>query len=111
MVSTLVEILSFFSNLGFECKALGLEKNNFGSMLITSVGSGAFKIEDGYAPLLGFTHTVGVATICSIKQRNKLQLDGSYVKKEVITVNVSLDHRYLDGMLCAKLLKEVRLIN
>ncbi len=90
-----------------ESKALGLEKNNFGTMMITSVGSGAFKIEDGYAPLLGFTHTVGVTTICAIKQKNKLQLDGSYLKKDIITVNVSLDHRYLDGMLCAKILKEV----
>lgn len=101
--------MSFLSNIGLQCKALGLEKNNFGTLMITSVG-GAMKIDDGYAPLLGFTHTVGVITLCAIKSKNILQLDGSYKKEEILTINASLDHRYVDGVLGAKLNKEAKKI-
>ena len=110
MISVLIEVVGFLSNLGIDCKALGVERNAFGTGMISSVGSPDMKVEDGFAPLCGFTHTAGVVTICSIKERNKLQLDGSYKKEDTITVNVSLDHRYGDGMISAKLAKEVRII-
>lgn len=75
-------------------------------MIITSVG-GSLKIEDGFAPLVGFSHTVGVITICTIKKKKLLQKDGTYTFKEIIPINVALDHRYMDGILASKLISEV----
>mmetsp|Transcript_23244 Transcript_23244/g.24181 ORF Transcript_23244/g.24181 Transcript_23244/m.24181 type:complete len:311 (-) Transcript_23244:68-1000(-) len=110
VVGVLLEIVGFLSNLGLNIKSLGVESHTFGSMMITSVGSPSFNVEDGYAPLLGFTHTVGVATICTVKTKSILQKDGSLLKKEVITMNFALDHRYIDGVLGAKLARELATI-
>lgn len=73
--------------------------------MVTSLGN--FKIEDAYAPLLNFVHSVGVLTICSTQKKKILQLDGSEIEDEQTTLNFSLDHRYMDGVLIAKVIKSI----
>lgn len=101
-----MEVVGFLSNIGVSIKALGIEKNAFGTLIVTSIG-GAFKIEDAYAPLFPSGHTIGVATICSTTRTKLLNKSGEEIEDELMTLNFALDHRYMDGMLIAKLIKEI----
>ena len=85
---------------------IGLKKNQFGSVIITSLGS--LKLKDVYVPLCPFTQTAGVFACCSTYKKNIGNPDGSIVEKEYLPVNFSIDHRYVDGVLCAKMVREAR---
>jgi pyruvate/2-oxoglutarate dehydrogenase complex dihydrolipoamide acyltransferase (E2) component len=105
----LTELVGFLGNIGINCKALGIERNAFGTLMVTSIG-GEFKIEDAYAPLLSFTHCVGVATICSSQKKIIYEMDGSSKEDELMTINFALDHRYVDGVLISKVIKAINQI-
>ena len=104
--SILMEVVGFLSNLGITFKPLGIEANAFGTVMVTSVG-GSFSIEDAYAPLLSFTYTVGVLTLCSTQKKRTINKNGEVSEEEFLGLNCALDHRHMDGMLIAKLIKEV----
>jgi hypothetical protein len=35
--------------------------------------------------------------------------DGSFTEKDILPVNLALDHRYFDGAVAAKIMKEVQI--
>ncbi len=45
----MLEVAGFLSNIGIKNKELGVNKNMFGSFLVSSVGT--FKVDNAYAPL------------------------------------------------------------
>lgn len=104
----LIQFLAFFANLGLRIKSLGIEPSPFGTFIITSVG--AFNIEDAYAPLIDFSYTMGVVTINSIVKEKILMKNGDYQENEVMNINFSIDHRYMDGAVGAKLIREMKII-
>lgn len=105
--SFICEIVGFFSNLGCRIPSLGVEPNAFGSLIISSIG-GSLGIEDGFAPLLSFSYTMGIATICSCREKTKINRDGKEEVEEVITLNFNLDHRYMDGVLISKVIQRIK---
>ena len=110
--------------MGINCKALGVKniffyifsfltiyffilqvaKNQYGSVIITSLGG--FHLKNVYVPLCPFTQTSGVFANCEIKKKRILNKDGSYTETEYLPVNFTLDHRFIDGVLSAKMVKE-----
>lgn len=89
-------------------------------MLISSVGS--LKLSDAYAPLCrkkyifkilfaAFTYTSCVATVCSTKKKKTLHKDGSITEEEFLPVNMAIDHRFIDGAIGAKMIREVNNTN
>lgn len=64
--------------------------------------------EDIYLPLKPFTQTVGVFSTSTCLHLKTLQENGKYEEKDVFPVNFTLDHRYVDGMLSAKMVKHAR---
>ena len=48
-----------------------------------------------------------VLAICSLYKKNVLNKDGSYSEKIYLPLYFTVDHRYIDGVLGAKLSKEV----
>lgn len=83
-----------------------MQYNLFGSVLVTSLES--INVKDVYAPLCPFSQTAGVFTCCNIFKKKILNQDGIYEEKEFLPVNFSIDHRYVDGVLCAKMVREAR---
>lgn len=51
-----------------------------------------------------------VVAICAVNKKNVLNKDGTYTEKSFLPLYFTCDHRFIDGMLGAKLVKEV-LIN
>jgi hypothetical protein len=58
--------------------------------------------------ITAFTNTEGVFTLCAMKKKKILQVDGSYLESEYLPAFICLDHRYLDGALGAKLIKKTK---
>ena len=50
-----------------------------------------------------------VIAICSTNKKNVLNKDGTNTEKSYLPLNFTCDHRYIDGVLGAKLVKEVNL--
>jgi len=57
--------------------------------------------------LIAFSHTSGVITLCSLKRKRILNKDGTFTEKDILPVNLALDHRYFDGAVAAKIMREV----
>ena len=53
------------------------------------------------------THTAGVVTLCTEQNRKKLKKDGTYDEYSYIPAYSTTDHRYLDGVLGAKMINKV----
>ena len=50
-----------------------------------------------------------IIAICATNKKNVLNKDGTYTEKSYLPLNFTCDHRYIDGVLGAKLVKEVNL--
>jgi pyruvate/2-oxoglutarate dehydrogenase complex dihydrolipoamide acyltransferase (E2) component len=48
-----------------------------------------------------------VVAICSINKKKVLNKDGSYTEKSYLPLNFTCDHRFIDGVIGAKLVREV----
>lgn len=48
-----------------------------------------------------------VVAICAVSKKKELNKDGSYTEKNYLPLHFTCDHRFIDGMLGAKLVKEV----
>ena len=75
---------------------IGLKKNQFGSVIITSLGS--LRLKDVYVPLCPFAQTAGVFACCSTFKKPTVNPDGSVTEKEYLPVNFTIEHRYVDGV-------------
>ena len=102
----MLDISGILSTFGISIPMIGLKKNQFGSVIITSLGS--LRLKDVYVPLCPFTQTAGVFACCSTFKKPTVNPDGSVTEKEYLPVNFTIDHRYVDGVLCAKMVREAR---
>jgi hypothetical protein len=76
---------------------------------------GGFKLNRAYAPLcrknlikLAFTYTCGVLVLGCSKFKKTLNKDGTMTEQERLPVHLSIDHRYADGAIAAKMIKQIK---
>lgn len=65
--------------------------------------------EDIYLPLKPFTQTAGVFSTSSVEHLYDYKDDGTVIESDIFPVNFTIDHRYIDGVLAAKMVKHARL--
>jgi hypothetical protein len=82
------------SSLGFEARALGLERFPFGSAIITSVGM--FGLDEGYAPPTPFARVPLYVLIGAVREQPTVE-DGEVVVRPMLTITATVDHRFIDG--------------
>lgn len=95
----------FTGALGFNLKALGLEKFPFGSCVVTSVGM--FGIDEGYAPQIPFAYVPIYIAITRIKERVVAE-NGRVLIRPEVDLMATIDHRFMDGHEGAQLASKVR---
>ena len=66
----------------------------FGSVVVTNVG--AFGLRTAYAPLVAETRVPMVITIGDVRDTPVVE-NGNVVAKQVLRLNVSIDHRVMDA--------------
>jgi pyruvate dehydrogenase E2 component (dihydrolipoamide acetyltransferase) len=101
-----VRFFSWLSNdHGIGIDALQLPPDQFGSVMITSLGM--FGVDVGYAPIFPLANTPLLVLVGEVKDEPVAQ-GGQVVIRPMINLNVSFDHRFIDGVGASRLARSVR---
>ena len=101
IVTFLMDVISFIANkLGIAFPSFKIEKHAFGAACVTSLGSLGF--EDATAPFSGFTNCSVLLSANGVTKQPVIEGD-NYVVGQVMNSNFKVDHRYVDGGNCTKL--------
>lgn len=84
---------------------LGLPKDPFGSIMITSVGM--LGVDEAYAPLVPYSRVPMLLAICATRD-TPIVVDGKITIAPIFKVCGTFDHRFVDGVYGAKMLKTVK---
>lgn len=93
------------SSFGISVKALGLEAFPFGALIVTNVG--VFGLDEGYAPPTPFARVPVYVLVGAIREAPAV-VDGQVVVRKQLTLNATIDHRFIDGYQGGVLAKVVR---
>jgi pyruvate/2-oxoglutarate dehydrogenase complex dihydrolipoamide acyltransferase (E2) component len=83
----------------------GMPKDNFGTMMISNVGS--LGIEMAFAPLVDFTRTPLLLAVGAVFEDTKV-VDGEIVADKFVNLCWTFDHRLIDGVVAGKISKQIR---
>ncbi|MEI8347939.1 MAG: 2-oxo acid dehydrogenase subunit E2 [Pseudomonadota bacterium] len=83
----------------------GLPRDPFGSVMITNVGS--LGIDCAFAPLCPYTRVPILLTIGAINDR-PVAIDGRVEVRPMMSIGVTFDHRFMDGIHAAQMSKEFK---
>jgi pyruvate/2-oxoglutarate dehydrogenase complex dihydrolipoamide acyltransferase (E2) component len=92
-------------NLNLNLNFLGLPRDPFGSVMITNIGS--LGMETGFAPLVPFSRVPIVLAVGSIVDRAWV-VDGEIKVRPILRVGATVDHRVIDGVHGASLIKIIQ---
>jgi len=98
-----IEMLQYEFNL--DLSELGVPRDSFGCMLITSVGM--LGIQHAFAPLIPMTRLTGLVAVGELQDK-PVAVDGEVVIRPVLPITATFDHRIIDGFQAAKLSKTFR---
>lgn len=92
VINVLSQTVAFVSyNLGLPIPPLLINKNHFGSILLTNVS--AWGIDNVYAPLCSFTRNMASVVICSPLLKPAVH-EGKVQARRLLNIMITLDHRY-----------------
>jgi pyruvate dehydrogenase E2 component (dihydrolipoamide acetyltransferase) len=101
-----LRFLSYLSNdRGIAVPSLQLPADQFGSAMVTSVGM--FGIDIGFAPIFPLANTPLLILVGEVQDR-PVAVDGKVVVRPMLNLNVSFDHRFIDGFHAGKMSRAVR---
>ena len=103
LLSPFLRIISYLSACGLNLSWLGLPKYNYGTAVIVNYGK--MGLTDTFLPISPFSYApfcIGISKIKKYKNKSD-DIDYCYSGKILYTI----DHRYLDGSIASKLLKDI----
>lgn len=92
--------------LNLDLRILGIPKDPFGSVMITNIGS--LGIEYAWAPLCPYTRVPLILTV-GLVHPQAVVVNREVVAREIMPVCITFDHRLIDGIHAAHLVKEFKL--
>jgi pyruvate dehydrogenase E2 component (dihydrolipoamide acetyltransferase) len=102
-------VLNFISfllyTLNLNLKWLGLPKDPFGSVMVTSIGS--LGLDEAFAPIVSYSRVPLLLAVGAIRER-PVARDGKVVIAPLFKICVTFDHRFIDGIHGAKMVKTVK---
>ncbi|MBT3980006.1 MAG: hypothetical protein HOE90_01560 [Bacteriovoracaceae bacterium] len=100
----LIDFLGFvLYSLNIWTPLLGAPRDGFGSAMVTSVGM--LGLDGGFPPLVPYSRCPILVALGRIQQKPVVNDDGEIVAKLMVPFSVTFDHRLLDGVGAAKLMK------
>ncbi len=103
----LTHIVSYLSSIGLKIEALGLKKFEFGSCVITSIGS--LGIEDSFAPIPPLTFAPLLLTLCQKYNVNKKNEEGNIETKTYLRMNFTADYRFFSPKTATAMFRDIHL--
>lgn len=99
----LISLLTYTFNL--DMRWAGIPQDPFGSCMITNIGS--LKLDDAYVPLVPYSKVPLLVAAGEVKEVPVVR-DGQIVVGKVMKLCTTFDHRVLDGMHLAAMVKIMR---
>lgn len=93
------------ASLGIGAKPLGLERQPFGSAIVTSVGM--LGLDEAWVPPTPFARVPLYVLIGAVRER-PTAVQGQVVTRPMLTVTATIDHRFIDGFQAATLARAFR---
>lgn len=104
LMATLLKLVSFFQytlNLALP----GVPKDPFGSIMITNIGS--LGLDLAYAPLVPYSRVPIVLAVGEVRPAAVVR-EGAVVVRQIMKLNATFDHRFIDGYHAAVMSRVVR---
>ncbi|MCK5072741.1 MAG: 2-oxo acid dehydrogenase subunit E2 [Bacteriovoracaceae bacterium] len=99
--------LTSFIGYTLNLKPLGMPEDSFGGLMLSNVGS--LGLDTAYAPLVPYSRVPVVILLGKAKKR-PVVVDDKVEIREIITLNATIDHRFCDGALLAKMAKGLHMV-
>ena len=99
------QIVSYLSSIGIKIDAVRLKKFEFGSCVITSIGS--LGIDDSYAPIPPLTFAPLLLTLCKMYHVNKINEENIMEKRTYLRMNFTADYRFFNPKTASSLFKDI----
>ena len=95
LLGPIMRAISFLIyDLDLDLSRIGIVKDEFGSGMVTNVGT--FGLAQAHAPLVPFSRTPVVVLVGEVQDRPVAE-DGRVVVRPMVTLGVTFDHRFMDG--------------
>ena len=107
ILGPVIQIISFLSSIGLSIEILGLKKFEFGSCVITSIGS--LGIDDSYAPIPPLTFAPLLLTLCSKYNKYYYNEQNEIQEKIILKMNFTSDYRFFSIDTAKKIKEDVSL--
>jgi pyruvate dehydrogenase E2 component (dihydrolipoamide acetyltransferase) len=105
-IGPLLDAVSFFGyTLNLDLEKLGVPNDAFGSVMITNIGS--LGLEEAYPPLVPYSRVPIVMAMGAVRDAPVVE-DGRVVPGRVMKVCATFDHRVLDGVHAAVMVRTLR---
>jgi pyruvate dehydrogenase E2 component (dihydrolipoamide acetyltransferase) len=106
LVGPVLDLISFLIySLNLNLSWAGVPRDAFGSIMITNVGS--LGLDIAYAPLVPYTRVPIIVALGAVHDGPIVE-DGRLVVAKLMRVNVTFDHRFIDGVHAAKMARLLR---
>ncbi|MBI2338879.1 MAG: 2-oxo acid dehydrogenase subunit E2 [Deltaproteobacteria bacterium] len=106
LLSWVIRFLTFLNyNLGVNLTGLGVPRDPFGSVMITSVGS--LGMPPGYAPLVPISRVPIIVCVGQVAEKPWVAA-GAVVVRPILELKFTFDHRFIDGLTGSRMAKYFR---
>jgi len=108
LLAPLVQITSYLSSIGVGIKELGMRPFEFGSCVITSIGS--IGISDAFVPIPPPSFCPLLISICKKETKYVYDKDGKINESKTLGFSVTADYRFVDTMTLQGFISEMKRI-
>jgi len=108
LLGTTMKLVGFLSyNLGLDLSRLGVAYDQFGSAMVTSIGSIDAGLGMALAPIVPFSH-VPIIVLVNNVQRRPVAIGERVEIRPIMTLGCTFDHRFIDGVMGARIARCLR---
>jgi pyruvate/2-oxoglutarate dehydrogenase complex dihydrolipoamide acyltransferase (E2) component len=108
LLGPMVKAVRFLTyNLRLDLSRFGVAYDQFGSAMVSSIGSIDAGLGLVFAPLVPISHVPIVVLVCNVQPRPAAVGDRIEIRP-VLTLGCSFDHRFFDGVLGARIAQALR---
>ncbi len=92
-------------SMGASIPAIGLSSDNFGSFMMTNIGS--IGLDTGYPAMFPISNVSFVFVLGKVSKR-PVVIDDEIVIRKIVTISSTMDHRIMDAMHGGKMFRYIR---
>lgn len=108
LLAPAMKLVGFLTyDLGLNLSGMGVAEDQFGSAMVTTIGSIDAGLGMALAPMVPFSH-VPIIVLVNNVQRRPVVVDDRIEIRSMVTLGCTFDHRFIDGVMGARIARALR---